>query len=804
MIRGSHFPAGLTWSTVRADCDFETYSEAGHAWNPNTNKWEGPPGAPKGKKGLEVVGAANYASHESTEVLSFWYDLKDGSGRHFWRPGLPNPTPLLDYVKAGGVIEAWNVAFEWWIWNEVCAKKYGWPPLPIEQTYDAMAKARAHSLPGGLKKAAQVVQSAEQKDERGTDLLKYFSVPRNPTKTDLRRRIAPIWDEEQAAQWREYLVACGVKPTQADKLILETRAKTVELSQYNEQDIIAEAAVSKVVPDLSSPEYRNWILDQRINRRGIGIDLDLVHGAISVINSASGDLGRQMWEICGCRPTEVAQILAWLHGKGVHLDSLDEDALNAALGTDLPEDCRTVLEIRGLLSSASVKKVFALNNTARAGRVHDLYVFHGAHTGRPTGSGAQPTNLPKAGPAVWQCEECGHHHWVEHGSACPYCSAPFDRTSKRREWSPEAADDAIRIAKTGSFELMRWFFSDALFALAGCLRGVFEAKPGHTFVSSDFSAIEGVVIAALANEEWRLEVFHGHGMIYELSAAKILGITLEEMLDYKKKNGQHHPARGKIGKVAELASGFGGWINSWKAFGATQSDEEIKEALLAWRAASPAIVYLWGGQRITADLAAERAKRRGAASPTASWTDRELRWGVDELFGLEGRAIEALRNPGYEKHVERLDGAPTGISYLYYEGVLYCRTPGGGTITYHNPTLEPSEQSWRGMSISYWGWNTNPKNGPPGWIKKGLYGGRMAENVVQKVARDIQMHAIDNLERAGFPVVMHTYDEDVCEVPVGATTVEEVEALMMDLPDWAKGWPIKAKGGWCDTRYRKG
>ena len=130
--------------------------------------------------------------------------------------------------------------------------------------------------------------------------------------------------------------------------------------------------------------------------------------------------------------------------------------------------------------------------------------------------------------------------------------------------------------------------------------------------------------------------------------------------------------------------------------------------------------------------------------------------------------------------------------------------PSGTFITYHRPRLEQSKKSWRGLSLSFEGWNTNPKSGPLGWVRMNTYSGKLAENVTQKAARDIQMNAIRNCERDGaYPIVMHTYDELVAEVPKGRGSVEELEARMTDVPPWAKGWPIKAAGGWRDGRYQK-
>ena len=778
-IAGERIPAGLSHSTVLPDIDFETYSEAGFLWDDATGKWQAPPGSPQGKKGLPVIGLANYATHPTTEVLSCWYDLKNGTGRKFWRPGLPLPADLMTYIMAGGLIEAHNSGFEFWIWNTVCTARYGWVPLRLEQVRCSMAKARASNLPGALGLLGEVLGIQDQKDKEGDRLLKLFSMPRNPTKTDPRRRIVPLWTVEQQDAEVRVLVAAGMKQAKAIALVQEQAADTQALSRYNERDIVAESQASAMIPDLPPDELPVWLTDQRINRRGIAIDVATVNAACAILDQAETVFGDEMRELTGgISPTEVSQLLGFLHARGVHLDSLDEDTVDAALAGPLDEVSRRVLEIRSLAGSASVKKVRAMRNAVTAeGRLHELYSYHAARTGRPTGNGAQPANLPRSGPDCWKCASCGHYHNVSLGSHCPWCGAAFDRASKRNEWSPEAMEDAITVVLCASLEMLSWFFTDALHAIAGILRGLFIAKPGHRLISSDFSAIEGVVIAALAGEKWRLEVFADHGKIYEMSAAKILGIPFQDFIDYKKEHGKHHPARQMPGKVAELGLGFGGWINAWKAFGGPGTDDEIKANIIAWREASPAIVYLWGGQR-------------------RNWEPC--------LFGLEGAAVASVQCPGEWKHVLRENGEWTGLSYITHDDKLFCRLPSGRLITYHRPRLRDAEQSWRGLSLSVEGYNTNPKNGPVGWIRMDTYSGKLAENCVQAVARDIQMHAMENLERAGYPVVMHTYDEVVCEVPEDFGSVEELERLMMDTPAWAKGWPIKAAGGWAAKRYRKG
>jgi len=345
-------------------------------------------------------------------------------------------------------------------------------------------------------------------------------------------------------------------------------------------------------------------------------------------------------------------------------------------------------------------------------------------------------------------------------------------------------------------------FGDAMLCVSGCLRGLFVAAPGHELICSDFNSIEGVVAACVAGEDWRVDMFRTHGKAYELGASKITGIPFAEIMahagyddvtspewwKHRARKGEHHPVRQTIGKVSELASQFQGWIGAWKRFGADKfmDDEEIKRSILAWRKASPAIEYMWGGQE----------RREG-------WER------ISELFGLEGMAICAIQNRGQIFPVRRLDGTDSGISYLYHGDALYCLLPSGfPPLTYRHARLVPSQRPWGGpYAIEYEGYNSNPQMGPIGWVVLDLYSGKAFENVVQKLARDVQRHAMLALERSGYPIVLHTYDEDVAEVKIGKGSVEEAERIMGAMPAWAtyKGlpWPIRASGGWAGYRYRK-
>lgn len=769
--RGTRLVAGLGYSTVIPSFDFETYSEAGYEWDDDRQRWVQPAGASGTDRGLPLVGAAVYAQHPSTEVLCLAYNLKDGRGPQHWHPGLPLPLDLFEYLAtfnpshplddhaAPGLIEAWNSPFEEWIWNEVCVRRYSFPALDRRQLRCAMAKARAWGLPGKLEASAEVLGVPIRKDADGQRLLDKFSKPRNPTKSDPRQRIRPEED-----------------PADAQRLY-----------QYNLTDIDAEDEVAALVPDLEGEELEFWLADQAINKRGVHIDRAGVEACCAIVDATLARYNAELATLTGGTvqaASEVQKLLGWLGAQGVHMTSLDEDSVAEALKDvwEVPQALRA-LEIRQAVGSASVKKVYSMRlKCARGDRIHDLFSYHAARTGRPTGNNPQPTNLPKAGPDVVRCgwsgrtqhaSGCGRYHGV-HLTSCPWCGVmgPPDR---KLEWTADAVDDALEVITWRNVALLEHFYGDALLTVAGCLRGLFNAAPGHVLASSDFTAIEAVVIAAMAGEEWRLQVFRDKTDIYLESISRSTGTSVDEMKAYKAATGMHHPLRQK-GKIQELALGFGGWVGALRAFGAEGTDDDLKQQVLAWRKASPAVEWLWGGQ--TRDF---------GRSTT--------------YYGMEGASVLAMLNPGVRQYVTRRDGSHTGLSYLLHAGVLYLTLPSGRHIAYQSPKLTATG-TWRGYRLTFMGWNTNPKKGAPGWISMDLYGGLDAENGTQAAARDIQRRAIIELERAGYPVVLHVYDEDVCEVTPDRD-IETLERIMSTMPPFAQGWPVSASGGWRNPRYGK-
>lgn len=743
-------PAGLGYSHVIADMDFETYSPAGFVLDPQTGCYGSLPGADE--KGISVVGAAAYTEHPDAEVLSLAYDLKDGLGARHWAPNLPTvvygisnklPYDLIQYLKYGGLIEAWNASFEYYVWNNICVPKYDFPPLQFSQMRCAAAKARAFALPGKLEKAGEVLDLKLKKDKEGEKLIKLFCVPHDFTKNPKGR----IFMEDD--------------PENAEKFI-----------SYNIRDIQTEAEASARIPDLNAEELEFWQIDQAINQRGVQVDIEAIKCCIAIIQQVYTKYDTELRILTGGQVIAASQLpdlKKWLNNQGHPFPSLTEKILEGALKTELPPKVKRALELRYLASSASIKKVYAmLNRASKDGRLRDLYTYHSARTGRAAGFGPQPQNLPKAGPNVYHCT-CGKYSvgkWV-----CPWCSSEDNDISKIKEWNSDAAEDALEIIASKKLSLLEYYFSDAFYTISGCLRGLFIAKHGHELICSDYRSIEAVVLAALAGEKWRLDVFNTHGKIYEMAASLVTGMPFDEYLKYFQEHGKHHPSRSKVGKLVELAFGYGGGVSAGKRFGmdAYFTDEQIDDFKIKWRKANPAIVEFWGGQY--------RNRRR-------------------EMFGLEGMAINAVLNPGQEFECR-------GITYKVHKNILYCKLLSGRYLTYHSPQLHPGKYEGS-YQLSYKGWNTNPNNGPiNAWLTMYLYGGKHCENLVQAHAREIFMHGIRNLEKNGYPIVLHTHDEPVAEIPIGFGSIEEFERLMTEPPNFAIGWPVKAGDSWRGHRYRK-
>ena len=303
---------------------------------------------------------------------------------------------------------------------------------------------------------------------------------------------------------------------------------------------------------------------------------------------------------------------------------------------------------------------------------------------------------------------------------------------------------AREIVKTGDEELLDTLFASVPGTLSELIRTAFIPRDGCRFLVADFSAIEARVLAWLANEEWVLEEFRGKGKIYEATASRMFHIPQESIV----KGNPNYEYRQK-GKQATLSCGYGGGVGALKAMGAKMPEEEMQPLVDAWRAANPNIVAFW------------------------SALDRVAR-----------------------TVIRRKISARIGKVALYWQDdKMFMRLPSGRNLCYQSPHF--TENRFGNDAIGYYAPNAAGQ-----MVVQETFGGKLAENATQAIARDILAHALLTLEKNGYPVVFHVHDEGIIEMPIGQGSLEEACRLMAIAPEWADGLPLRADGYEC-AYYRK-
>lgn len=510
-----------------ASLDFETYSEAGYQFH--NGRWIN-------KGGISRAGAWKYSRHPSTEILSAAYEIPDNQGPRVWVPEMINPPEnLIAWIASGGLIGAFNAFFEFCIWVNCTT----WGPLPVTRFIDSQAAALAFGLDKSLDSVGQFLGIKNLKIKDGKRLIKKFCIPRQPTKKDIRLRIRPLDDPIDAGN----------------------------LYTYNIGDITAEKEIASILPPLSNLEQQIYHAHLAINARGVAIDMEGLHRCMGVIDRATETAHNELFQLTSgaCNTAaELQKMQGWLAAQGCRLPNMQAATIEAAVKRpDLTPAARRALEIRQITSLISVKKLYAIADMlADDNRLHGLFIYCGANrTGRFTGAGPQPHNIPAGGPECYRCNICGRHG---PSIVCIYCETTPTQPIK---WNPQAAVEALTDPEV---------YPNRFAAVSGCLRSLFVSAPGCDLVASDYSSIEAVVLAVMAGEQWRIDAFKRGEDIYVLSAEQI-GM----------------PGNRKAGKVAELASGYQGSIGAWRQFGATGADEEILAMVRSWRRSNPNIVRYW-------------------------------------------------------------------------------------------------------------------------------------------------------------------------------------------------------------------
>ncbi len=473
---------------------------------------------------LKKCGVYKYTSSPAFEILLFGYAVDGGAVQVVdLACGENIPAEVIAALSDETVTKwAFNAMFE-----RVCLSNYLGEWLEPEGWHCTMVWSATLGLPLSLEGAGAVLGLEKQKLTEGKDLIRYFCVPCKATKTNGgRTRNLPEHDMEK---WERF-------------------------KAYNLRDVETEMQIQQrlskfPVPDFVWEEYR---LDQEINDRGIGVDMELVRQAIAMDNRSREGLTAAMQEMTDLEnPNSVQQMKQWLADKGLETDTLGKKAVAELLKT-APEPLRKVLSLRQQLAKSSVKKYTAMENAVcQDSRAHGMFQFYGANrTGRFSGRLIQLQNLPQ-------------------------------------NRMPDLAQ-ARALVRSGDYEALSLLYEDIPDTLSQLIRTAFVPQDGRKFIVADFSAIEARVIAWFARERWRLKIFEDGGDIYCASASQMFGVPVE-------KHGVNGHLRQK-GKIAELALGYGGSVGALKSMGALEmglSEEELQPLVTAWRDSNPMIMQFW-------------------------------------------------------------------------------------------------------------------------------------------------------------------------------------------------------------------
>ena len=633
---------------------------------------------------IKESGAYKYIESPDFEILIIGYALND------------NPVKIIDLAQGEEIPEefeealldqdcikvAHNAVFE-----RLSFKRIGYN-IPAEQWYCTSVKAAYCGLPLSLDEVSKALNLTDKKLDTGKALIKYFSCPCKATRINGMRTRNYL--EHAPEKWEMY-------------------------KEYNKYDVLAEREIFHRLEKYEIPEIERkmYVLDQNINDRGILVDIELAKSAIDVDNTYTSILVQQAQQLTGLKnPNSPTQIRKWIEDKTSNVVlSLSKESMPDLMKefADYP-DIIEMLNIRKKLSKTSIKKYYAMLNCAmKDHRVRGTFQFYGANrTGRWAGRLLQLQNLSK-----------NHISHIE---------IPREMI-RARDWE--------------SVEMM---YDDVADILSQLVRTALIAPSGKVFSVADFSAIEARVISWLANEKWRMDVFHGDGKIYEATGAKMFNVPISAI------------TKGSVlrdkSKISELALGYEGSLGALKRMGGERmglSDTEMMSLVRKWRSANPAIVDMWK----EIDEASKEAVRY---QRPVSCTCRNI------IFDCDGEFMTIQ--------------LPSGRKLFYYGPKFKDKKIGRSTM----PT----------RVLCYQGVVQETKQ----WGEIDTYGGKLTENIVQAISRDLLGNSMLNLEANGYYPVCHIHDEILSEVPEknAQAYYEEMASIMGTPPEWASDLPLRADG----------
>lgn len=627
---------------------------------------------------IKKTGAYKYTEDPQFKILLVGYAIDNGPVCLLdWQSATePQRKEVFRLLEGAREIVAHNAQFE-----RLALRAAGLDLSPAQFTCTAV-RASYCGLPLGLDEAAKALGLQNQKLKSGTALINFFCTPKKATgqKTLFDSHALRNLPEEAPEKWEEF-------------------------KDYLRADVETCRELYRELWHFNFTEKENYILDQRINDRGVLIDKKLAKNAQKFNKDLAHDFTVQLRRLTGLdNPNSDAQLKAWLTDQtGEKITTLAADAVEAMEKQAEPGPVKEALRLRMLSSNRSVKKYdAALHIAGKDERARGLLQFYGSRTGRWSGRGIQPQNMPRN----------------------------YMKT----------LTTARDLVKAGDFETLLFLYEDPQQVIKELLRTMIAAPFGSTFLIADFAAIEARVLAWMAGEKWRLDVFQTHGKIYEASASAMFGVPLESIT-----KGSEYRAKGKI---AELALGYQGGRGALESMGGADmglTPQEMQDIVKKWRRANPAICSYWSEvEEAAINVVLGRPKTK------------------------EGRCL-----------------------FYTKAGRLVIELPSGRPLIYHAPEILSRPN---GLHLIYKGQNQTTRQ----WGRVDTYGGKITENIIQAVARDLLAEAIKNVEAEGFKTVLHVHDEIIAEHQhvrkEAETALKEMLNAMTRLPEWAAGLPLDADG----------
>jgi DNA polymerase len=654
--------------------------------------------------GARAVGSWCYSHHWSTDAICLAWAVDDGDILAWGNLPEYESDPLdhlFDAIADGHDVEALNYSFEYSIWHNVMVQRYGWPAVDISRWQDVGAVAAYYAMPTGLEKLAQALEMGGKDPEGGRLITKY------------------------------------------SKLNLKTAKKVIPLQDftkfvnYCKDDVRLERQISWWLGPLPEDEQKVFEMDKVINLRGLPLDTKENLGvAIKLVEDRTAELVQEFRDITGYGPRQHAQVKQWFASQGIVLENMQAKYLKEKLRKlrkFLPPHVERAFDLRSASYKSSADKLRAMaRHRGRDGKARFQCKYHGAVTGRPTGTGMQPLNLSRG----------------------------FDNVSPEKLIGDILRGDPNHLDNT---------YGSTIEAVGKSSRNWIRASKDHQFFAGDFSSVEAVVLACMAGEDWKVQLFHEGAEIYMRTAEKIYKLAPGTITD------KEDPRR-QDGKTCELAFGYQGNVGAWRNFDNSDrhTDEAVKQFCKDWRASHPAIVAWWA-QLQEAAISALRV----------------------------GRGVHKAGPVGFEVVDAWLTMVlPDGKRLWYFDAALEMRMPHWHVVNphYDDFRLECFEKRCNcepQLTVTY----KSYKNG--NFSRRAGYGGLWSENAVQGTSRQILKEAMFRVEEAGYPILMTVYDEIFCEVPKGHGSVKEFEKLMVDFRgSFCDGWPIGVKA-WKGGRYKK-